>query len=72
MERTASTIAAALLTVWALVAITQQRQPLPAAATTQQRQPLPAAATTPAPLVAAPAAPSALGDFRTLSRYPGN
>lgn len=60
MERTASTIAAALLTVWALVAITQQRQPLPAAATT------------PAPLVAAPAAASALGDFRTLSRYPGN
>lgn len=62
MERTASTIAAALLTVWALVAITQQRQPLPAAATT------------PAPLVTAPAAPaaaSALGDFRTLSRYPG-
>jgi hypothetical protein len=60
MERTASTIAAALLTVWALVGLASQRQPLPAAATT------------PAPLVAAPAAPSALGDIRTLSRYPGN
>lgn len=60
MERTASTIAAALLTVWALVGLAGQRQPLPAAATT------------PAPLVTAPAAPSALGDIRTLSRYPGN
>lgn len=68
MERTASTIAAALLTVWALVAITQQRQPLPAAATT----PAPLVAAPAAPLVAAPAAASALGDFRTLSRYPGN
>jgi hypothetical protein len=59
MERTASTIAAALLTVWALAGITQQ----------QQRQP--AAAAAPAPRVTAPAAASALGDYRTLSRYPG-
>ena len=59
MTRTASTIAAAALTLWALVGITAQ----------QQRQP---AAAAPAPRVTAPAAPSALGDFRTLSRYPGN
>jgi hypothetical protein len=54
----ASTLAAALLSLWALVALSQQ----------QQRQP---AAAAPAPRVAAPWAPSALGDFRTLSRYPG-
>ena len=60
MQRTASTLAAAALTLWALVALTQQ----------QQRQP--AAAAAPAPRVTAPAAPSALGDVRTLSRYPGN
>lgn len=60
MTRTASTLAAAALTLWALVGIASQRQPLPAAATT------------PAPRVTASAAPSALGDFRTLSRYPGN
>jgi hypothetical protein len=54
----ASTLAAALLTLWALVALSQQ----------QQRQP---AAAAPAPRVATPWAPSALGDFRTLSRYPG-
>ncbi len=60
MQRTASTLAAAALTLWALVGLASQ----------QQRQP--AAAATPAPLVTAPAAPSALGDFRTLSRYPGN
>jgi hypothetical protein len=62
MQRTASTLAAAALTLWALVGLASQ----------QQRQP--AAAATPAPLVtapAAPAAPSALGDIRTLSRYPG-
>jgi hypothetical protein len=59
MQRTASTLAAAALTLWAVVGITQQ----------QQRQP--AAAAAPAPRVTAPAAPSALGDFRTLSRYPG-
>jgi hypothetical protein len=59
MERTASTIAAALLTVWALAGITQQQQQQPAAA-----QPA-------APRVTAPAAASALGDHRTLSRYPG-
>lgn len=61
MQRTASTLAAAALTLWALVALSQQ----------QQRQP---AAAAPSPRVAAPAAPwapSALGDFRTLSRYPG-
>jgi hypothetical protein len=58
MQRAASTIAAALLTVWALVGVTQQ----------QQRQPAAAAASR----VIAPAAPSALGDVRTLSRYPGN
>jgi hypothetical protein len=60
MQRTASTLAAAALTLWALVGITAQ----------QQRQP--AAAAAPAPRVTASAAPSALGDFRTLSRYPGN
>ena len=60
MTRAASTLAAAALTLWALAGITQQ----------QQHQP--ATAATPAPLVTAPAAPSALGDFRTLSRYPGN
>lgn len=61
MTRTASTLAAAALTLWALVGITAQ----------QQRQP--AAAATPAPRVTVRmVAPSALGDFRTLSRYPGN
>ena len=60
MTRAASTLAAAALTLWALVGITAQ----------QQHQP--ATAATPAPRVTAPAAASALGDFRTLSRYPGN
>ena len=60
MQRTASTLAAALLSLWALAGITQQQQSQPAAA-----------AATPAPRVTAPAAASALGDFRTLSRYPG-
>ena len=56
MQRTASTLAAAALTLWALVGIAaQQQQPAPAAA----------------PRVTAPAAASALGDHRTLSRYPG-
>lgn len=59
MQRTASTLAAALLSLWAMAGITQQQQSQPAAAAT------------PAPRVTAPAAPSALGDFRTLSRYPG-
>lgn len=59
MQRTAPTLAAALLSLWALAGITQQQQSQPAAA-----------AATPAPRVTAPAA-SALGDFRTLSRYPG-
>lgn len=58
MQRTASTIAAALLTVWALAGITQQQRHKPAAAAASR--------------VTAPAAPSALGDVRTLSRYPGN
>jgi len=58
VTRAASTLAAAALTLWALVGIAaQQQQPAPA----------PAAA----PRVAAPAAASALGDYRTLSRYPG-
>lgn len=61
MTRTASTLAAAALTLWALVGIAAQQQQ-PAAA------PAPAAA----PRVTAPAAASALGDYRTLSRYPGN
>jgi len=56
MQRTASTLAAALLSLWALAGINQQQQ--------QQQQHQPAAA-------AAPAAASAMGDFRTLSRYPG-
>jgi len=56
MRSTASTLAAAALTLWALVGLASQQQRQPAAA----------------PLVTAPAAPSALGDFRTLSRYPGN
>jgi len=61
MAATASTIAAALLTLWALVSLADQPKPPPA--------PLaPAPALSPA---GAPAAPSALGDFRTLSRYPG-
>jgi len=55
MQRTASTLAAALLSLWALAGINQQQQ---------QQQHQPAAA-------AAPAAASAMGDFRTLSRYPG-
>jgi hypothetical protein len=56
MAATASTIAAALLSLWALVSLADQPKPAPA--------PL-------APAAAAPAAHSALGDFRTLSRYPG-
>ena len=60
MQRTASTLAAAALTLWALVGIAAQQQ--------QQPAPAPAAA----PRVSAPAAASALGDYRTLSRYPGN
>ena len=59
MQRTAPTLAAALLSLWALAGITQQQQSQPAAAAA------------PAPRVTAPAAASALGDFRTLSRYPG-
>ena len=62
MTRTASTLAAAALTLWALVGIAAQQQQ-PAAV------PAPAPA---APRVTAPAAASALGDHRTLSRYPGN
>ena len=57
MAATASTIAAALLGLWALVSLADQPKPAPA--------PL-------APAAAAPAAHSALGDFRTLSRYPGH
>lgn len=68
MQRTASTLAAAALTLWALVGITAQQQRQPAAAG-ERSSTLTAAA--PAPRVTAPAAPSALGDFRTLSRYPG-
>ena len=60
MHRTAPTLAAALLTLWALVSVNQQSQPKPAAAGL------------PVSPVTAPAAPSALGDLRTLSRYPGN
>lgn len=60
MRSTASALSAGLLTLWALVALADKPAPAPAAATT------------PAPLVTAPAAPSALGDFRTLSRYPGH
>ena len=61
MTRTASTLAAAALTLWALVGIAAQQQ-----------QPAPAAPAQPAaPRVTAPAAASALGDYRTLSRYPG-
>jgi hypothetical protein len=60
MQRTASTLAAAALTLWALVGIAAQQQQ-------------PAAPAQPAaPRVTAPAATSALGDHRTLSRYPGN
>ena len=59
MQRTASTLAAAALTLWALVGIAAQ----------QQQQPAPAQPA--APRVTAPAAASALGDYRTLSRYPG-
>lgn len=58
MRSTVSALAAGLLTFWALVALADRPQP-PAAAT-------------PAPRVTAPAAPSALGDLSTLSRYPGN
>ena len=61
MQRTASTLAAAALTLWALVGIAAQQQ--------QQQQPAPAQPA--APRVSAPAATSALGDHRTLSRYPG-
>ena len=60
MQRTASTLAAAALTLWALVGIAAQQQ-----------QPAPAPAPAAAPRVSAPAAASALGDHRTLSRYPG-
>lgn len=60
MRSTTSALAAGLLTFWALVALADRPQAqLPTAAT-------------PAPLVTAPAAPSALGDISTLSRYPGN
>lgn len=59
MHATASALSAGLLTLWALVALADKPAPPPAAATT------------PAPLVTAPAAPSALGDLNTLSRYPG-
>ena len=62
MQRTASTLAAAALTLWALVGIAAQQQ---------QQQPAPAPAQPAAPRVSAPAATSALGDHRTLSRYPG-
>jgi hypothetical protein len=58
MHATASTIAAALLTAWALVAAADRPAP----------RPQPAAATAPAQQVTA----SALGDIRTLNRYPGN
>jgi hypothetical protein len=61
MASAASALAAGLLTLWALVALADKPAP----------QPLPTAATTPAPRVPAPAAPSALGDVRTLNRYPG-
>lgn len=60
MRSTTSALAAGLLTFWALVALADRPQPQP-----------PTAAT-PAPLVTAPAAPSALGDLSTLGRYPGN
>ncbi len=53
--------AAGLLTLWALVGLADQPKPAPASLA-------PAPALSPA---GAPAAPSALGDFRTLSRYPG-
>jgi hypothetical protein len=64
MQRTASTLAAAALTLWALVGIAAQQQQ-------QQPAPAPAPAQPAAPRVSAPAAASALGDYRTLSRYPG-
>ena len=63
MHRTAPTLAAVALVLWALVGINQQSQPQPAAA---------ALPVSPVTAPAAPAAPSALGDLRTLSRYPGN
>jgi len=53
--------AAGLLALWSLAGLADRPKPPPASLA-------PAPALSPA---AAPAAPSALGDFRTLSHYPG-